>query len=303
MWYSCTVAAGARFDEPPWEPPFGLASGVRIERIPDWVKADEALKYLSWSDRTHIQDAKWVLATEYEADALGSPDPDWQGLNPRGIQASVDEKFVLASIALWLAKASTITCGPTLHFGRKGDSESMRQSATLYPVLIRNDENDNIPTLTDLETAGRYLKAILDLKRDTTLWIAVRMLVSALTESMWEGRYLWQWIVLEALFGPDSPAESTHRLTQGISLFIEMEKNSKKVTFKMAKEAYGWRSKLVHGAKLSKLTTPKSMELTIFTEGLLRAAFRQILESATIAEILNGKNREEYLENLVFSSQ
>jgi hypothetical protein len=82
-----------------------------------------------------------------------------------------------------------------------------------------------------------------------------------------------------------------------------MEKNSKKVTFKMAKEAYGWRSKLVHGAKLSKLTTPKSMELTIFTEGLLRAAFRQILESATIAEILNGKNREEYLENLVFSSQ
>jgi hypothetical protein len=124
------------------------------------------------------------------------------------------------------------------------------------------------------------------------------MLYRGLTESMWEGRYLWQWIVLEALFGPDDPQETTHRLAQRIAIFLKEDLDSRKTYFQRAKEAYGWRSKLVHGAKLSRLTTEKSKSLTIFTEEVVRGAFHKILLSDQLADVLGGKSRDSYLEDL-----
>ena len=300
MWYFCTIAVNASFDHTPWDEVTNLGCGLQLERIPDWVKEDEALSLLSWRDREQIRDAEWSIATEYEADALGSPDPEWKGKEPRGIQSSVDEKFTLISVALWLVKPSPLTCGPLLHFGEKSDPASFRQSASLRPVLIREDENDNVPSQDDLTAAGEILKAILSLRRDATCWIAIRMLVRAVTEAMWEGRYLWQWIVLEALFGADSPNETTHRLAQRITLFTESERERRKQIFRSVKEAYGWRSKLVHGRKLSKLTPEKSRELTIFTEDLIRKAFMMILKNPENTQQFNSKSRNEFLENLAF---
>jgi hypothetical protein len=71
MWYACTIAVDAWFDDPPWQIPIDLSNGVRVEPIPEWVKRDKAIENLSWIQRNQIQNASWVLATEYNADALG----------------------------------------------------------------------------------------------------------------------------------------------------------------------------------------------------------------------------------------
>lgn len=299
MWYACAIAVDAWFNGRPWETPIELSNEIRLESLPDWVKDDEAIKNLSWSQRDQIKEASWVLATEYEADALGSPDPDWKGSAPRAIQETVNEKFFLASVALWVAKPSQLTYGPVIHFGRLGDSESHRQSSTLNRILIRDDEVDNVPTTEDFQVAGRYLNSFLSLERESTIWVAVRMLSRGLTEQMWEGRYLWHWIVLEALFGPDNPQETTHRLAQRIAVFLDEDLDKRKEYFRRVKEAYGWRSKLVHGAKIAKLTSEKSRDLTVFTEDTVRRAFSKILDTAALITTLSGKGRDQYLEEMV----
>ena len=300
MWYACSIAVDSWFENPAFQLPIELAAGVRIEPVPEWVKEKPALKVLSWLDRKNIKSAKLTFAIEYDAEALGSPDPDWSDQNPRSIQSVIDEKFVLASVALWLAKPCRLTCGPVLHFGRQGDPESLRRSGSLSTVLIRDDENENTPSSADFDQAGAFLEVILSLQRDTAIWLAIRMLVRALTESMWEARYLWQWVVLKALFGPDSGGETTYRLAQRIALFLGETPDNRKNLFETAKKAYSWRSKIVHGSRLSKLTPSKSKELTVFTEKVLRDALQKILGSPELVQQFGNKKRDEYLDGLTF---
>lgn len=300
MWYACSVAVNSWFEEPLVNAPYNLAAGIRIEPIPDWIKNEKALELLSWTDRKNIQNAELAFAVEYEADALGSADPDWSGLEPRSIQSSIDERFALASVALWLAKPSRLTCGPLLHFGKKGDSNSLRTAGSLKPVLIREDEYDNVPTADDLAYAGRLLETIVTLRRDATTWIAIRMLVRALTEFMWEARYLWQWVVMEALFGPDNPAETTYRVANRIAMFLGESSAERKKLFTLAKEAYAWRSKIVHGRMLLKLTPEKSLELSACTEQMIRDALQKLLGSTDLVKSFDTRGRDKFLDELVF---
>lgn len=271
-----------------------------MEPVPNWVKDDEALKLLSWTDREHARDADLAFVAEYEADALGTPDPEWTGTSLRSIQAATDEKFALASVALWLAKPSRLTAGPVLHFGRKGDPSSLRQSGSLRPVLILEDENENVPTVESFELAKRLLGSILSLRRDAAVWITVRTLVRALTEKMWELRYLLEWVSLEALFGPESPNETTYRLAQRIALFVGDDSDERKRLFNETKRAYEWRSKIVHGRRLSKLKPEKSLELSAFTEGVIRRAITKVLLSKGLGSRFDGGERDKFLDELSF---
>lgn len=303
MWYSCTVALNAWFDDADSVNLTDLGCGLVLERLPDWIKDDESLRLLSWTDREHIRDASWCISTTYAANALGSPDPHWKGKKPRGIQDSINERFSLLSVALWLVKPSCLTCGPVLHFSEKGESKSFRQYASLRPVLITEQENDNQLTLEEFTKSKALFETIMTLKRDSTCWLSIRMLIRALTESMWEARFLWQWIVLESLFGPDSPGETTHRLSQRIALYLGSRPSKRAESFKAAKDAYSWRSKLVHGSKLFKLTVDKSQDLTRFTESTLRASITTILSNNDQIDLFNSKNRDNFLDSLAFGGR
>ena len=231
---------------------------------------------------------------------MGSPDPNWKGKNPRGIQASVDEKFMLASVALWLAKPSRLTCGPVMHFGQKGVSTSLRQAGTLKPILISTNDTQNELTAADVALASKLLEAIVALPRERTLWTAIRFLLSALTEKGWETRFVWLWVVLEALFGPDSPGETTYRLAQRIALFVGEENSEQERIFAATKQAYGWRSKIVHGRHLSRLTSEGSLELSANTEQAIRSALSKILLDKNRLTIFDGKGRDTFLDGLLF---
>ncbi|GAA2850090.1 hypothetical protein GCM10010836_51360 [Aminobacter aminovorans] len=281
--------------------PIHLSAGIHIENLPDWVRTESALDYLPWRERQQILDDPQVaFTTEYEAEALGSPDPDWRGDNPRTIQRTIDEKFTLAAIALWLVKPSRLSCGPTLHFSARGDSDSMRQGSSIARVLTSDDDIENQPTLGDLKMAGALLAKILHLDRKATTWFALRMLFPALREHHWETRFLLEWVVLEALFGPESAGETTYRLAQRIGLFIGDNADEKRHIFENVKEAYSYRSKVVHGRRLVKLSKEKSMELTKATEKTLRRAFIKILSEPELIGKFDGKGRDPYLDSLLF---
>ena len=120
---------------------------------------------------------------------------------------------------------------------------------------------------------------------------------------MWEARYLWEWVVLEAIFGPENPNETTYRLSQRIGLFFGEDPESRRRIFEEAKKAYTWRSKIVHGGRLSKLTPETSQDMAECTERLVREAMVKILTSPELLVEFNSKNREEYLDSLLFADR
>ncbi len=301
MWYACSIAI---VGYPPRDFPttgIDLGAGMRVEKIPDWVTSDEALQHHSRNDRTNIKKAGLVFCKRYEAEALGSPDPEWHGTNPRPIQDSVDEHFSLASVALWLVAPTWLTCGPVFHFGREGDSQSLRRSGSLRPMRVSSAESKHFPTSNEFAGAKSAFESILKIQRRGSCWIALRMLIRALTEEMWEARYLWHWVVLEALFGPENPGETTYRLTHRIAVFLRSEGGERSNLFREAKDAYRWRSKIVHGRSLNKLTPAISAEMTGITETLVRESFLQILSTPKLLETMNSKARDSYLDGIALN--
>lgn len=301
LWCACAVAVNSWFDPPVVTEPTPLAAGISVDPIPEWAKDAAALQHLSLKDRKSIYKSQVALVRHYEADALGSPDPEWTGSRVRRIQETTDEIFVLAGVVLWLSCPSPLTFGPVLHFSERGNPASLRTAGILPPVLIRDDEQTNVPSPKDIHLAGLLLDSIVSLRRDRTLWIAIRMLGRALTESMmWEMRYLLLWVVLEALFGPESPQEITYRLSQRIALFLGQDAESSQHCFKEAKEGYAWRSKIVHGCRTSKLTPEDSCKITVSVEELVRRAFRKILIDEDLVNHFDDKDRDRYLDSLPF---
>jgi hypothetical protein len=299
MWYGCSIVVH-RFDRPVLAAPTSLAPGVRLEPVPEWVKSDEVLKNLALNDRKAVRKSQVAFTSEYIADALGSPDPDWASSHPRSIQAATEEKFSLASIALWLAYPSPLSGGPVLHFSEAGDPASLRMAGSLKPVLVNKKETNNTPSMQDLTYSGTLLRAIMSLPRTGTIWVAARMLVRAVTEPAWETRYLLLWVTLEALFGSESPQETTYRLSQRLALFLGDDAESCKCYFEKIKEGYGWRSKVVHGSRLAKLTSEKSVEITEVAETIVRKTFTRILEHDDLTKKFDARSREEFLDSLLF---
>ncbi|BCG76761.1 HEPN domain-containing protein [Mesorhizobium sp. 113-3-3] len=300
MWYACSIARNHLLEPSPITGPFELASGVYIEPIPDWVKSEDALQFLSWRQKEDVSDAQFAFSVRYEAEAIGSPSPEWKGSRPMSVQAYADEKFSLAAFALWLVKPSTLSSGVVLHFGEDGDPNSVRQTSEQFAICVSEEEADNVITLEDLSAAGPFLSSLLSMSRDNALWTTVYMTLLALRERRWELRYLLQWVALEALLGSDSPNEVTFRLSQRIGLFLGESREDRRALFREAKDGYKWRSKIAHGGRLGNLTGEQSLRLSNATENIIRRSFHKILPSSELIDVFSGKKREDMLEELAF---
>ena len=68
----------------------------------------------------------------------------------------------------------------------------------------------------------------------------------------------------------------------------------------MAKKGYSWRSKVVHGSRLSKLSGTESAKILHEVEQLVRKALIAILQNNELIEKIDGKKREEFLDGLIF---
>ena len=301
MWYACSFAINYFDEDKVISNPISLGCGIYLEPAPEWVKHEDAIKYLSWNNRKDIEDTSIVFSTRYEAEALGSPDPSWKGKTAKGIQSVVEEKFMLSSLALWLVKPSRLSCNTFIHFSTENDPNSNRSSGKLNSISVDQNDLDNCLTSENISDASIIFETIMTINRDGSLWSAIRMLIIALDQHIWEIRYLLLWVAIEALFGTENTQETTYRLSQRAAFFVEDTNENRKTKFTQIKKAYGIRSQTVHGLRLSKLTPVRSTENMNCTEAMIRHSMIKILTSGELINIFNTKKREEYLDALVFS--
>jgi len=130
----------------------------------------------------------------------------------------------------------------------------------------------------------------------------VRTLWNALTKEEWTVRYLLIWIVLEALYGPTDPRETNYRLAQRLAFFLSGSRIGAQQLFEAAKTSYTWRSRIVHGMRLHSLSPEKSGEVMYEAEGFARKSFLKILASSGLINSFTGKDREKFLDDLIYSA-
>lgn len=298
-WYAISVPAGNWLSDK--RLPVRLSPGIVIRNAPEWLTDEQDWHVeLGFRDREAVREATTVFFAEYEADALGSADPNWTGRGPRSIQNSVDESLALSSLALWIAKPSPLSCGLTLHFDAYRDEPVLRSAGRLEPMRVLEAEAENELADADFQIAARLTTALVSMPRGSALWTAVSMLLRALHERQIEIRYLLQWVALEALFGPDSGGETVHQLSQRIAFFLGATPDEKRKYFATAKSLYDIRSKIVHGRVPKKFIGDHSLQMIGETEQIVRLSLRKILLDHELASRFASNARNEYLAGLAF---
>lgn len=284
--------------------PYKLGEGIFLDHLPKWLTTEESKdsvdllrpKFLETIDDNH----SLCITVEYEADSLGAPDPDWNGLEKRSIQNNAFEKISQALFALWLLRPTSLYFKEVAHIAYDGTEWIFRQIANYDARIPLHEYTANEHQLNDFKLAYPLINALTGLDEGGTLRIATHSTIRALTEQDWALRFLVLWIVLESLFGPEDPRETTYRLSQRLALFLGKNNSEKQDLFSEVKSSYSWRSKLVHGFRLAKLTPEKSQSLILQLESVVRRSIVAILSDSSLISIFNGKNRENFLESLVF---
>jgi hypothetical protein len=150
----------------------------------------------------------------------------------------------------------------------------------------------------DLDPTKGLFAALMNVPRETALWATLRALIAAMEMNVEEIRYLLLWVALEALFG--TSYEITYRISQRIALFIGKDNSDAKAVFgDDAKKAYGFRSKVAHGAWRK---NKDSTALTATSEALIRRALNRILMETAVTPNFLGSNdqRESFLDEQIF---
>jgi hypothetical protein len=299
-WFAISVPAG---NGSGLRLPVPLAPGITLHAAPAWLTDEQDWHVeLGLLDREAVKEATTVFVAEYEADALGSADPNWTGRGPRSIQNSVDVSLALSSLALWIARPSPLACGIVMHFEAFRDEPVLRSGRRLEPIIVSETEAKNELTDDDFQIAAPLATALVRMPRGGALWTAISMLLRSLPERQIEIRYLLHWVALEALFGPDSGGETVHQLSERIAFFLGTTPDEKRKHFATAKSLYDIRSKIVHGRVPKKFVGDASLHMIGETEQIVRLALRKILLDHELTSRFASDARNEYLAGLAFEA-
>lgn len=280
-----------------------FARGVVLQDVPDWVKKETFLDYLSHHDRESVKAAKQAFVAEYEAAAIGEPDPSWKGDEPKLIQDTKAESVLLASLALWLQQPSTVCYTVVLHglswAGKAEKQPIIQRSEAQTPIYCHpNDVGNPFTTAHATKAAGLH-QALVSVPRDNAVWTAVRALWAGLTMYSVDVRYSLFWVGLEALFGAeDNSGEISYKLAQRIAFFIAEKPEDAREIFRKAKKGYSIRSKIVHGRWKNDPAIDSGMA---DTEAILRTAARHLLDDPDMLKTFVSRHRDKFLEDWVFS--
>jgi energy-converting hydrogenase A subunit M len=287
--------------------PYQLNDRVSICKLPDWLvenQLNDDIDLLMPKLREAVQKnkAKYCITVEYQADALGSPDPNWGGDNQRAIQDVAAEEIRNVFLLSWLVHSTTIYFSEVAHIANRISQRLVRQIRKFDPQRpLSCYSNDGLET-KDLEKVRLLLKSLKQISLNGNLRTAINSVMRAQTEFDWTLRFLILWLVMENLYGPEDGREINFRLSQRVALFLSENKTSAKQLFDQVKESYAWRSKIVHGLRLAKLTDKKSKTLIEQLEINVRQSLVKILSDRNLIETFDGKKRETFLDSLVFNS-
>jgi len=268
--------------------PFEFGDGVILECAPKWLKGKEVAKGLGRPYVHELKEAEYVLRKEYFADGFGQEHSD------------ALRQMRRCNVSLWLARPSPIGFTVDLNVLFPDDAPVFAQHIGINNPFIHSPRDArNALSEEDLLKARALYGAM---PQEGAVRTAIDVLDRALTEGNWSMRYLVLWIALEALFGPEDSREITHRIALRIAMMNGRTEpaDGKKILYRKVKEAYSWRSKVVHGLKLNKLKPEKSVDLRDTSEELIRDALTLILLNPAVLNQLNDRGREDYLDGLVF---
>ena len=285
--------------------PFRFDQCTTLQSLPDWLLAevsDDSVDLLRGKILESLGDeAPYCLMVEYQADALGSPDPDWKGESPRPIQESAFERVRCAFLSLWLVRPTSVHFREVVHVVNHRSERVVRQILKYDSLCPLPTYVDDPYTVEEFDRSRLLFNALTHLSTNGTLRTAAQATMRALTEQGWTLRFLIFWLVLESLFGPEDAREITFRLSQRVALFLGESGATSRELFEKTKASYGWRSKVVHGFRLAKLTGEESQNLLVHLEAVVRQSFARILSDQTLVDTFDGKHREDYLDGLVFA--
>ncbi len=284
--------------------PFG--ADFTLQELPPWVKEDgEILAGISGSDRRLVGEASSALVAEYEADAIGLPDPKWPGDNPKSIQELKFQSAMLANLAIWLSQPCPVYFTVVFHaLTRLASGEVARPPIILQtqwhtPMFCLPEFVSNPIKPHHLRKAGEIHRIVSTVPRGNVVWAALRAFWSALTSRPVDLRYPLFWQGLESLFASETKAwKVTELLCNRISFFLADNAGDQQALFRKVETCYETRSKIVHGRWKPGPGIDRQMA---DTENICRTAMRHILEKPAMVDAFISPRRDDFLDAWVQS--
>ena len=183
--------------------------------------------------------------------------------------------------------------------------DDLSEALRLYTALERVTNEvylgtfpQTVPLKSQVQPMGRLISA----KDVKTLTRLIFFLSAARSHSDLAAKIAMYVTCLELLFTNDA-AELSHKLAERVAFFLAGSKEEKLNTFRLVKSLYSIRSKLVHGADLSKGRIETAADSAAAADGLMRRILLRILENERLVEVFESKAgvRESYFEELLFS--
>lgn len=283
--------------------PYYFSEQVSVRPIPEWVWQADTVDELRPQLREKIENdgSRHCIGVEYQADAFGSPDPSWKGAPPWSMQDTAAQWIRSAHLALWLARPTALSFNIVVDAVKDSQEWVTRKTTSYTETYALPDHQHEAHTLEDFATARTLFNAFLGVPHEGPLHTATLVTMKALGEQTWEIRFLLMWLGLECLFGPETPAETTFRLSQRMAFFLEKEGSKAREVFVRIKKSYDWRSRIVHGLRLSNLKGEESDSLVVELEELMRRSLVAILDNETMVKTFDGRGREQFLDSLAFT--
>ena len=278
--------------------PFDLAAGVRISKPPrEYGEPTIA----SWIEKCHgsergFHKARVAFVAKYEANSMGDPDPDWKGITVRSRQERALDAIRFANVAIWLAQPSAMGFEFFLHLSTEEiGGVLVRRSGTFAMLRTNHDYVGAVVGSVHLSTARDFAQALTTIPRPGGLATAIRMMWLALTEEMWDTRFLLLWVTLEALFGPEDgyAKRVSVEVPRRVATFFGKNRKEQVEAYQIVEDSYEWRSRVVHGQRIDGMTEAKSKDLLLWAERMVRTAIRHILKEPADLEIFSDSAQRE----------
>ncbi len=274
-----------------------IGPGVMLDAIPAWFKAERQYSQKEFGKQEAFSSEVCLRAT-FEGDGLGE-----LGAGPGGKQGKNHEvsweRIRIANLALWLARPSAlhvelvVTTEP-----EPGPGGTAIKGRFLESIRPHERYAGAALTLNNVQKADMVATAVQGLPRPSSVWTATRFLWLALTEELWETRYVNLWVAIEALFGPENREHIGRKLRGRVAKFLNGDDKEALVARDMVRAGYDLRSAAVHGGRLARRTEQEMSELMLMSEGIILTALRRILCAPELVAAFCSPSRDGYLDDL-----
>jgi hypothetical protein len=274
-----------------------IGPGVVLDAVPDWFKEERRFAAVEVGKR-EILASEFCLKARFEAEGLGELCEGPGGKLRENHEVSW-ERIRMANLALWLARPSgihvelVVTTEP-----EPGRGGTAIKGNTLESIRPRQRYAGARLTLKHMTTADTLATAIQGVPHPSSVWTAVRFLWLALTDELWEARYVKLWIAIEALFGPESRLNVGEKLRKRVARFFNSDDKQGVIARDMVDDGYDLRSEALHGSRLENRTPEGVEELMLTSEGIMLTSLRKILSDSNLISTFCSPTRDSYLDEL-----